>query len=1745
LRKRLPSAIAALIVIVVVVVAVFHNAAARLALSTIASLATGYGIRIGDVRLEAQHGALVDVHVSRAGQPVLDADRIDIYYNLRDLLPGSRHRFGLLGVTIDHPQLTLIHNENGTYNIAIPAAVSGGTRPATPNNVPLNFNLRVRNAEASLIDQYRYYKESRLQRVDGINADVSIDTANATSYLVTGTLQDTSPQPFRMAGSVDYVRGYALHHISVRAIPITTIGNYFINSPAAHILAGTVRNFDMRAWTFDVAPNHPAQYHMAGTGYLADGHIVVRGLLSPIDHLHGGITLFDAGFAARRLTANVGRIGIQVAGGIFDFRSPQFRLGIEGRGDLSDLKEVANFAAGLPIRGGVRFHALVEGDIGAPVLMIGYDGKQFNYQGVPIVDPHGAVALYQNNLIVLPFHGFYSGIKLHVQGNLQLGEQVHSVLALHAVGSSARIPYLSALLPDQPILTEILLNGTDLKVNGRGYIVSLRNPRNVNGFYAIDQYGNGAFGPISVNTPNGGSLVAAFDLDRPHGNSAFWASVRDVRLNQPIPVTMPGVTIPELPPMDAHIVEANVAGAGSARNVVIGGSAYLAPAKISGVPFNAISARFAGPFAASKMSSVHADGPWGTFDGNGTFGSSIIVARGDFAGTLQGLRPFMGNFPAQGAIHGPLSIAIAQSKIYVQAQNAQLQSATIHGIPISAITGTMAVEGGMLHVYSAQAKAAGGTVVAAGTFATVPNTGPTSMAIATTQLDAGALKDGFGVPLAAGALRAVGAVAPGAQIPDLNAGVVLTGGKAASYGPFSTSAEVSIAGDALQVRDAIASLGTTYAHVDGSIGGLAAGVPQYDVHAQVPSGDIAAMAHLASMPTYNADGSFEGDVQIGGTGTNPTIRGTVGVPVGSINGLGFRLAQANVSASRSGASVQHGSVQVGSTSASFSATVAKSETAFSIRSPHADLSDFNDYFDTGDTLAGTGALALSFGHFGHVVYTSGDIDVSGLRYRRLPIGDTDADWTSLRNLVRGRVAVGGDHGRMNAYGTIAFASSPNLTQLITQSRYDIHATLRDFDLTTWLPAFGFPQVPVTGRVNGDATLRGSYPHLAVTGDASIHDGTLGPLPIRQAEVSARTIGDRIDITRMVFALPALDASGSGSFGLSPAAPISLQVHAITNDLPRLVAQLSKKQLNLKGRIESTLSIGGTLRSPRLIAGIDASNLDAYGVQIPSFIAQVQLHRRDLVVRNAEIMFAHGSVTIAGSLPLQLQPFAFGPLSAPISMDAAANNLDLSTFASLMGYTTKLGGVMNGHIGISGTVRDPRIFGQLAVSNGNYVSSLETVPITQTVAQMTFEGTRATLDRVHAQLGGGTLDASGSLSFGGGLGGGPLAYSISLVTRHAQLATPEFGSGTFDSLLNLQRAPGQLALLKGRVNVTDATLPFNAFLRFGGGGGTGTSSAPPFNLAFNLDIAAGRNVRVRGGGVGLFGMDISGQGAAHLAGTLLRPTLSGQFSSSGGTLTYIDHAFHIQNGVITFPGNGVIPDVYAVATTQVSNPDPNLLRNPTGTAQITATVTGPVTSPKVGFTSDPAGYTEQQIVALLLPLGGLVGPIQFTQTGVILPAGQLAGAPAAGTGAPLPNIFVQRQNGTLTIGQEAFNILNAQFANGLLSPVQNALSSTLGLSDVNLSVDYTGAVGINLQRPLFRDFYGLYGTTFSPPTRQTFGFAYQPNASTSMQFTMFVQQGLSSLLQTPGGAYSPGYLRASAGQAVQGNTGFTFLFQRLY
>jgi TamB, inner membrane protein subunit of TAM complex len=465
-------------------------------------------------------------------------------------------------------------------------------------------------------------------------------------------------------------------------------------------------------------------------------------------------------------------------------------------------------------------------------------------------------------------------------------------------------------------------------------------------------------------------------------------------------------------------------------------------------------------------------------------------------------------------------------------------------------------------------------------------------------------------------------------------------------------------------------------------------------------------------------------------------------------------------------------------------------------------------------------------------------------------------------------------------------------------------------------------------------------------------------------------------------------------------------------------------------------------------------------------------------------------------------------------------------------------VLDGHLGISGTIRKPAIVGHVSLTNGSYVSDLEQTPITDIAAALAFNHATLSIQRASARLGNGTISGSGSVAFPNGLTATGATLALKAAAHGAQLDLPAYGNATLDGAIALAKQPNSDAVLSGNVALSNATLSFASFIK--AAQESSAARSLPLPLAFDLELTAGKNVRVRGNGYGA-GLDIGVAGSAKLGGTLTEPTLAGAFDSTGGTLTYFDRAFRVQQGSVRFnAADGVVPTLHAVAITSVVNPDPDRARNPYGSADITIRVDGPIAGLRIGLTSNPPGYSREQILGLIAPFGGFVGGIGYTRQSMFAQQ-QPNGITPLGTVSPIPNVGVE-QRGSITVGQEAFNVLNAQFTAGLLSPFESTIGQGLGLSSINLTLGYYGNVGFTASRFLGKAVSATYAVVFGIPQTQSFGLTVQPNPETSATLNFFLQTGPTKLFEVPTApiGYGAGLL---ATQPLVGNTGFSLTLQR--
>ena len=1745
---------AAAAVLLVVLVAARH-VIARSVLQTVLSSATGYDVHIGSQALGSSHAVLFDVHVVKNGDPVLDAQRVDVDYALRDIFPGGQHRFGFASIAIQKPVLTITRHADGSLTFNRTGGTSGAPPTATRKAAaPYYFTARVRDGVIRLIDVAPLQPDLANQTIENVSIDASVKSDARTTARIDGVLlgrrapgAPVTRYPLAERTVIDVQRGIALNRITARELPVRGALGFLIHANAIRFDDGVLDDVD--AQYFALAPKAGMEfaYRLGGHADLHGGRIAVGALAREVRDLEAKLVITDDMLATTAIDATLAGVPVHGRGAIYDlFGTPSARIALATTGDLRVLRGAFAFSAALPLTGGARVQTLLESKLSAPLIHSWVGAGRVAYAHYPIDGVNGYVDYYDSAVTLDALRGRYGAADVLLGGRALFGGDAGNdfVFALNARGPGASIPYADVLAPDSGVVATALIQAPPHESFYARGAIAASGATTGSGTFAVDPKGVGEFGPFEFGRADGSSLAGGFELQRPISQSAGWIHARGFRLAQvKNAAALPGASIPGLPPLSGTI-DGDLAGGGTPDAFGLAGVLRGHDLRVASFAIGEGSVRLDGTLSDVRLADIDVNGPLGRFSGNGAYSDGLFALEGNYDGALERLAQFTSDPSARGAIHGPVRATLAQNHIVVQTTGADIAGGRVRGVAVDNVAGTIAVDNGKsFRVVAVDGSIGGGRAVAADAGG--------AFLVSAPALPVAALR-GAGLPLQAGTLSLFGlADLRGTGGPSFDGVVALSDGVASGY-PVSGGADVALAAGTAQIRSGVAALGRTYGsfagRVDG-IGGSGANALAYDLGARVPIGDVEEVRSVLRMPVKYLDGSFSADVRVRGSGARPRVDGDVAVPEGSYNGLAFHAAHAAVALTRDSLSAQNGVVTVGSTHAQVAAALSVASRAFSVdvRSADANLADFNDYFDEAETLDGRGSVALALANDGRTTRTTGRVDVTGLRYRRFAFGATAATWSQHGRAVDGALNVRGAHGTLRGNGTV-IAAAGDPVRAFERATYRANLQAQRVDLATWLPPFGIT-APVLGQVDARGSVAGSWPRLAVNGDAALSNGSIFGYAVRDGHMHAAGDAARVALSNTVLDLGFARFDANGSFGFARSDPLALAIHGETPDVAKALASAFPKgpRYDVGGALQATASIGGTFAKPHATAGFELTNARYTTLAIPRVLGNVTYDGQKLLVNEAQATFVKGTALVAGSLPFSLQPLGVKP-TAPLSFTLALGGVDLAPFAPFVpGPQTKLGGTLDGRVAIEGTLQAPRVIGNVALANGSYVSGLDRAAITNANAMLAFAGTSVALQALHANVGGGTLDGSGQLDL-------PFPdvhtgnYGITLIAHGARIDSPQFGTGTVDGTMSLRNAK-PMAVLSGNLALTNASIPILSIYRNtagGAGGGAAPGGGPPLNLAFDLTARAGKNVHVQASSPFI---DVGATGQLALTGTLASPKLAGVLTATpGGIFSTYNRAFRVQQAVVSFdPANGMLPYIDLRAYAHVTNPDPDPTRNAVGSADITVTVSGPADELAAGrgggitYASNPP-YSQEQIVGLLLD-ASLFGAVNFgqQQNGTTL-----RGAP--GESNPLlPPGVTPYQAGVINFNQEAFSVLNGQFTHRIFGPIERLFTGRFGLTDFELTVDYGGGIGYNALKQIgHRDVYASFGQTLSSPVRTTLGFTARPNATESVQFNYFQQNGDPAFTNNANGTAAFTNVQRLRGiRPVSNRKGFTFSIVRKY
>lgn len=1647
-RKRIWAGVLLALICIAAIVYGLRNQIFRAAAPALIGSLTKTKVSFGSVSLHGGHAVFKDVNLSaHGGERLAHVPRIDVTYSLHDLLPGSKHRYGLRSIVVYKPQITVIHNPDGSYNL--PSLGKGA--PSKKAAAPLNASVKVVDGSLELTDRTRVDSQARHLVVDNINVDAAIHTDARTTYRASMDYEENGRAfPIHGAGAIEAAAGFTLHHWTAERLPLPQLVNYALNNSNIRMRAGVLENLDARYYG-----------SIAATAQLRGGVIAIQGVNAPVRNVHGSLDVTSAGLTTPDLTATVAGAPVYVKGGVYDLKHPRFRLTVGAHSDVARLKQMASAAAKLPLRGPVSIAMLVEGPVRTPLALISLRSPQITYRSMPLNDPQGTIAFDGKTANVLHFTVRYADFSLSARGRMALQNERNAVEAVASfTGPSGEIPYASSLLPPLQLQGMLLATGDSLKkIRTQGALHS------DNGDLAalFDVASNGV-GRASLRY--GDELAARVALDHPNNQITALVHANGFEIHPAQIASLPGLNVKGLPPVSGT-VNGNVLAVKRGNDLGLAGNVDVRNARYASIAVNQVHMQFGGA-------------------------PGHIVGQGRVSGSLAQLA---GGIPASGYVDAPIALLYDRGRIVAQVQNATFSDASIRGVPLNSLSATIGAHGSDLHVYAARARIANsGTAVAAGSI----GRGESQLAVSVAHLNLAALH-GAGVPLESG-YADLGATASGSlRAPQAQGALVLSDARYLRY-PVTGDAAFAYNAGTLGVRDATIGMGPAIVAVDGSIGGLSFGapiVPQYDLNAVLRAADAHALADFAQpkLAKQYIEGSIDANVHVGGSGRTPLIAGAFDVPWGSLHGLAFRHLSGRLGGTPQDFSVQNGHVTVGSTAIAFGAAIGRGTVQANLNAPDANLADFNDYFNAGDTLAGTGRLQLSMDTSRSAFLTSGSVDLGGVRYRRLEIGSAVADWSTHGRTLALRADVGGESGRAHVSGTATLPSSFNgLGDIATGSRANLAANLRNVNLGTWLPMLGL-NAPVTGYLDADATARGQFPDVTLSATAGVRDGTVGRVRVQQAQVALTTERGRGEIQRAIVQIPYLTAQGSGTFGFHANDRLQLAVHAVSPDLGKLVNTVAGKAFDGSGALDTTLHISGTRVEPQIADNFTLTSIRYAKFEVPKIFGTLVGDLHEVTLQHGEVDLRRGTILASGQTALH--PSA----TSPVDFNLDVRNVDFSDFTSALPDGYRLAGTMGGRMSVRGTMSAPQLNGSIALHDGYFVGPIDQNPIQKINGTLAFSGTTVAIQALHANVGGGTFAMNGTASVPNFRDLKAATFTSTIVADGAQFNSPKYFRGKVNANVRATRQAGQKLVLAGNVDVPTARIPLTAFWN---PHAQKKAAPPPLPIAFNLNATVGNDVRVQSTGV-----DVGAQGAATLGGDLTNPTLSGAFTSTGGTIDFI-RRFTIQSANVQFvPANGIMPYVNAVATTQIANPPTYIALHVSGLAP---------NSMQIAFDSDPS-YSRAQIIGLL---SGLTSP----------------GATGGG---------MMSFNGSNALQNLALGQINTYFTQQLLEPLSASLGEALGLQNLQLTDDFTSGFGFSAAKAFGKHITAVFSQSLGYPQRQSLSIEAHRGNATAFNLTFYQTTSPSLLNYTPSTSIFGFNDLANSTALTQalGDNGFTLTYEHKF
>jgi translocation and assembly module TamB len=503
-----------------------------------------------------------------------------------------------------------------------------------------------------------------------------------------------------------------------------------------------------------------------------------------------------------------------------------------------------------------------------------------------------------------------------------------------------------------------------------------------------------------------------------------------------------------------------------------------------------------------------------------------------------------------------------------------------------------------------------------------------------------------------------------------------------------------------------------------------------------------------------------------------------------------------------------------------------------------------------------------------------------------------------------------------------------------------------FDLTgAVIPLEGInriqtPRLHFGGQLSFHLTGGGSLLAPKMDGSLRLVDLRVGDDTIGSFNANVTSDGSSIGL-QLDSAMSSGSLHGHLDLSLSGAYPVTGEISIAQLDLDPLIRYaLHLPALTGHSSVDGQFSVTGALLQPDTLA-VDATisrmafDYEYVNLQNAGPV-QLQYRQSEIRVASAELRGQDTDFHLAG-----FARFA-GDRAVDLRIDGAVNLQLLGAFVPNLDTS----GPAQVNASVAGTLSSPRITGRVHVQNASVRYGDFPAGLSQVAGDLVFDTSRMVFDNVSAQIGGGPMQLSGSLTYGQG----PVRYDINAQTNQVRIRYPAGMSWLAEGNLRLSGTT-QAGTLSGRVTVDRLLMSpgfdISSLLPSTSEGGGGETSGFLQNL--QLDVQA---VSVPNAPLEWADSTLESDASVVVRGTWLRPILLGNIHFLGGTMNFRGSKYTLSRGDINFVNPfRMDPLINIEATTRIQQ------------YEVTVDFTGPGSHLTMSYRSDPP-LPSSDIITLL-------------------------------------------------------------------------------------------------------------------------------------------------------------------------------------